>query len=86
LRAVPRQSLRARSKWESAPGPSDAALPDAAADVRKCEAIGNTIARRRARRTRTKGTVVRQRMREKVGIAIQRFSFELIEAPEEPAE
>ncbi len=30
LRAVPTQSLRARSKWESAPGPSEAAAADAA--------------------------------------------------------
>src|SRR5262249_13118643 len=35
FRAVPRQSLRARSKWESAPGPSEAIVAGGADAVRK---------------------------------------------------
>jgi len=31
------------------------------------------------------GEAVRQRLREKAGVDIQRFSFDLFEAPDEPA-
>jgi hypothetical protein len=82
--AVPRQSLRDRSKWESAPGPSGAALAGATADAERCEAIENTVPNIRVRITRTMGNTTRQRKREEVGVDIQHFSFELIEFLKNP--
>ncbi len=81
LRAVPRQSLRERSKWESAPGPSGAALVGEAAKDGRCDAIVKTIEKRSARRIKSRGIVVRHRMRDKACIDIQCFSLQLIEAP-----
>jgi hypothetical protein len=80
LRAVPRQSLRERSKWESAPGPSGAALVEEAAKDARCDAIVKTIEKRRASRIKNIGIVVRHRMRDKAGIDILCFSLKLIEA------
>jgi hypothetical protein len=74
--------LRERSKWESAPGPSDAALVGEAAKDDKCEATVKTIEKRRARRIKNMGIVMRQRMRGKTGIDIQCFSLKLIEVLE----
>ena len=84
LRAVPRQSFRERSKWESAPGAPGGGLAVDNANAVRCEPIENTVDRRRTRSKRTMGTVVPQRVREKVGIDIQCFSLQLMEVPEEP--
>jgi len=58
-------------------------LADEAANATRCEALENTILRRRASSARNMGTTVRQRMRGKAGVYIQHFSFELAEASDE---
>ena len=82
MRAVPRQSLRERSKWESAPGPSDAGLAGDAAKLRLCDASENTVEKIKAMSKRAIGTLVRRRRREKAEIGIGGFSFQLIWTPE----
>jgi len=76
LRAVPRQSLRARSKWASAPGPSGAEAP-LACTIKDptCDVSEKTSPEIRAETRRRVGRVVRHGERRNTGLAIYGYSF-----------